>query len=47
VAAYRDPDRWAALVRRGMAEDHAWGVPAREYEAAYARAIAVHEGRSS
>jgi len=43
VAAYRDPDRWAALVRRGMAEDHAWGVPARDYEAAYARAIAVHQ----
>jgi starch synthase len=45
VAVYRDPARWASLVRRGMAEDHAWGVPAAEYVAAYERAIAVHAGR--
>lgn len=42
VAAYRDPGRWAALVQRGMAEDHSWAVPAAEYVAAYERAIAVH-----
>jgi len=46
VAAYRDPARWAALVRRGMAEDHSWAVPAREYVAAYERAIAIHARRS-
>ncbi len=42
VAAYRDDGRWAALVRRGMAEDHSWAVPAAQYVAAYERAIAVH-----
>jgi len=45
VAAYRDPARWAALIRRGMAEDHGWAVPAAEYVAAYERAIAVHQER--
>ncbi len=45
VAAYRDPGRWAAVVRRGMAEDHSWAVPAAQYVAAYERAIAVHAAR--
>lgn len=39
VAAYRNADRWAALMRRGMAEDHSWAVPAAQYVAAYGRAI--------
>lgn len=36
VAAYRDPGRWSALVRRAMAQDHSWAVPARAYMALYA-----------
>ncbi|MFI5261234.1 MAG: glycogen synthase [Candidatus Limnocylindrales bacterium] len=45
VAAYRDAPRWAALVRRGMAEDHSWAVPAARYVAAYAQAGEVHAAR--
>jgi starch synthase len=45
VAAYRDAGRWSVVVRRGMAEDHSWAVPAAEYVAAYERAIAVHAAR--
>ena len=44
VAAFGSPERWQALVLRGMAEDHGWERPAREYEAAYRRAIAMRSG---
>ncbi|HEX5466410.1 MAG TPA: glycogen/starch synthase [Candidatus Limnocylindrales bacterium] len=52
VAAYRDPDRWAALIRRGMTTDTSWTGPAAAYEASYRRALAIHtaaagEGYSS
>jgi starch synthase len=38
--AYADRPRWQALCRRIMALDHSWDRPAREYVAAYRRAIA-------
>ena len=41
VAAFADRGRWAAIVGRGMAEDHSWARPAAAYEAAYERAIAL------
>ncbi|MBA2489852.1 MAG: glycogen synthase [Chloroflexi bacterium] len=41
VAALASAPRWAALVERGMAEDHSWDAPAAEYEAAYERALAL------
>ena len=33
--AFTDPDRWRAIQRRGMAEDHSWDVSAREYVKVY------------
>jgi starch synthase len=39
IAAFGDRERWAGLMRRGMALDFSWARPAREYEAAYRRAI--------
>ena len=36
VAAFHDPARWSALMRRAMAQDHSWAVPAREYMTLYA-----------
>jgi len=35
VSAYRQPQRWTALMRRGMAQDFGWGGPARQYMALY------------
>ncbi|MEX1296496.1 MAG: glycogen/starch synthase [Candidatus Limnocylindrales bacterium] len=37
--AMDDPARFRAIQANGMARDHSWRVPAREYEAAYRRAI--------
>jgi starch synthase len=37
--AYADRTRWQALCRRVMTLDHSWDRPAREYVAAYRRAI--------
>ena len=37
AAAFHDPARWSALMRRAMAQDHSWAVPAREYMALYAQ----------
>jgi starch synthase len=37
--AYADRPRWQALCRRVIALDHSWDRPAREYVAAYRRAI--------
>jgi starch synthase len=47
VAAWGDGARWQALVRRGMAEDHGWERPAREYEALYQRALARARPRAA
>ncbi len=35
-----NPAAWRRLVGRGMAEDHSWDVPAREYHALYERVLA-------
>ncbi|MGI8703572.1 MAG: glycogen synthase [Candidatus Limnocylindrales bacterium] len=40
IAAYQDEGRWRELVQRDMALDFSWGGPAREYVAAYERAVA-------
>lgn len=37
LAAYRDPLRWQALQRAGMARDYSWGASAAEYSALYRR----------
>ena len=39
LAALADPSRFRGIQANGMARDHSWRVPAREYEAAYRRAI--------
>jgi starch synthase len=41
LAAYADRARWRGLVGRVMALDHSWARPAREYVAAYRRAMAL------
>jgi starch synthase len=41
IAAHADRARWAELIRRGMALDFSWRRPAREYVAAYERAVAL------
>jgi starch synthase len=35
LAAYVEPDRWAAIVQRAMATDFSWRGPALEYVGAY------------
>ncbi|HEU67756.1 MAG TPA: glycogen synthase GlgA [Candidatus Acetothermia bacterium] len=35
-----DPEAWRKLVARGMAEDHSWNRPARQYCAVYERVVA-------
>ncbi|MET0773500.1 MAG: glycogen/starch synthase [Candidatus Limnocylindrales bacterium] len=35
IHAWRDGERWAGIVRRGMTADLSWDVPARLYEEAY------------
>jgi starch synthase len=40
MAAIADPPRWRQIQTRAMAEDFSWRGPAREYVAAYRRAIA-------
>jgi starch synthase len=47
IAAHRDPDRWRAIVRRGMAEDHGWERPAEAYERMYERALASRAAMAS
>ena len=39
MAAMADPERFSHIQIRGMARDHSWGIPARQYEQAYQRAI--------
>jgi starch synthase len=40
-AAFLERDRWRAIQRRGMAEDHSWDRAAAEYEAVYRQALAT------
>jgi starch synthase len=37
LEAYRDPEGWAEMVRRGMAQDFSWDRSAASYEALYQR----------
>ena len=39
VASYRDPARWLAIMRRGMARDFSWGASARKYLDLYRGAL--------
>jgi starch synthase len=41
MAALADEPRWRQIQARAMAIDHSWRGPAREYVAAYRRAIAL------
>jgi starch synthase len=38
LRTYRRPERWAALMREGMQEDHSWTPRAREYVKVYRQA---------
>ncbi len=38
LRVYHRPDRWAALMREGMSDDHSWGPSAREYVKVYRQA---------
>jgi starch synthase len=35
LAAFREPERWAAIAERGMRKDHSWDASAREYVKVY------------
>jgi starch synthase len=39
MAALQDEQRFARIQAQGMARDHSWRLPARQYEAAYLRVI--------
>lgn len=39
VRAYRNPQRWRAIVRRGMTQDLSWGASARRYLQLYRGAL--------
>jgi starch synthase len=41
MAAYRDPGRWQALMRRAMARDFSWAASAPRYVDAYRRALEI------
>ena len=38
LAAFKDRDAWARLMRNGMAKNYSWEQPAREYVAVYEEA---------
>jgi starch synthase len=38
LRTYRRPEKWAALMREGMGEDHSWAPRAREYVKVYRQA---------
>jgi len=38
LEAFQDEESWRILMRNGMARDHGWAGPAREYAAVYAEA---------
>lgn len=44
IRAWRDRDRWDALVRRGMREDFGWSASAGRYVEAYERAVELAAG---
>jgi starch synthase len=44
VSALDDQPRFRSIQAQGMARDSSWKVPARQYEAAYARALQLHRG---
>jgi len=44
MAALDDAPRWSKIQQRAMATDHSWRGPAREYVAAYRRAIEIPSG---
>lgn len=39
LQAYRDPDQWVAMMRRGMRKDFSWSAAALEYMALYRRLL--------
>jgi starch synthase len=39
LAAMAEPERFRRIQAQGMARDHSWTVPARQYEVAYQRAL--------
>ena len=45
MTSFADRERWAAIQQRAMAADFSWSGPARDYVAAYRRAISLAEGR--
>jgi starch synthase len=47
IAAWRDRPRWSALMSRGMAIDHSWDGPAAQYEALYARGLAMRAAEAN
>ncbi len=38
LRVHKRPERWAALMREGMSDDHSWGPSAREYVKVYRQA---------
>jgi starch synthase len=47
IAVHRQPDRWAAIQRRGMTTDFSWAVPAGGYEQLYRRAIELRQAAAA
>lgn len=45
LAEFRDPQRWQARMRRGMASDFGWSRPAGKYVDLYERAVAGHSAQ--
>ena len=43
LAAFRDPQRWGALVRNAFASDFSWDQSAEQYETMYRRAIVARD----
>jgi starch synthase len=39
LKAFRNPDSWAAIQRRGMRQDHSWDASAREYVKMYGSVV--------
>jgi starch synthase len=39
LSAYRDPERWREIVKRGMTKDLSWGVSASKYMDLYREAL--------
>jgi len=41
LKAYKDRDRWSAMMRRGMRKDFSWSAAAVEYKALYRRLLSA------